>query len=79
MELKQLTPRSNARYEEAGEIDLEDGTWVAVFRYPEGKIRLQFKHPKPDQGRFAVSHLASATGVDEGTQIMLVPCNAEEE
>ncbi len=73
MELKELTPRSNARYEQAGEIEFEDGTCIAIFRYPEGKIRVQTKHPAADRGRFAVAHLASQDGPDQGTQIMLEP------
>jgi hypothetical protein len=73
MKLKELSPPSNARYLEAGEVELEDGTFLAFYRYPEGKIRFQIKHPDPDEGRFAVAHLASASGTHEGTQIMLIP------
>jgi hypothetical protein len=46
MELKERTPPSNARYEEAGEIELADGTFIAIFRYPEGKIRVQAKQSR---------------------------------
>jgi len=72
MQLKELNPPSNARYEEAGEIELGDGTFVAIYRYPEGRIRVQFKNSDPEKGRFAVAHLASAAGSNEGTQIMLL-------
>jgi hypothetical protein len=75
MELKERTPPSNARYKEAGEIELADGTFIAIFRYPEGKIRVQMKHPAADRGRFAVVHLASEDGPNQGTQIMLEPFN----
>jgi len=72
VKLKELTPRSNATYEEAGELELGDGTYVSLYRYPGQKLRVQIKHPDPDKGRFAVTHLASATGKDEGTQILLI-------
>jgi hypothetical protein len=73
VELKELTPRSNATYEEAGEIEFTDGTRIAIYRYSEGKIRMQTKHPAADRGRLAIAHVASEDGPNQGTQIMLHP------
>lgn len=73
MKLKELNPPSNARYVEGGELELGDGTFVSIYRYPEGEIRVQTKNSDPRIGRFAVAHLASASGSHEGTQIKLIP------
>jgi hypothetical protein len=73
MKLKELSPPSNARYVEGGELELGDGTFVSIYRYPEGEIRVQTKNSDPHIGRFAVVHLASASGNREGTQIKLIP------
>jgi hypothetical protein len=47
MKLKELNPPSNARYVEGGELELGDGTFVSIYRYPEGEIRVQTKNSDP--------------------------------